>query len=42
MEAAVAGLTMPDSYYVELKNIDTRKRNLMLNGLDALRQETSG
>lgn len=37
MEAAVAGLTMPDSYYVELKNLYTRKRNLMLNGLDALK-----
>ena len=37
MEAAVAGLTMPDSYYVELKDLYTRKRNLMLNGLDALK-----
>ncbi len=35
-EAAVVGLKMPDSYYESLSGLYTRKRNLLLDGLDAL------
>ena len=37
MEAAVPGLTMPDAYYTALREMYTRKRDLMLRGLDALK-----
>ena len=37
MEAAVAGLTLPDSYYQELTELYTKKRNLFLEGLDTLK-----
>ena len=33
-EAAVVGLTMPDSYYEDLKALYTKKRNVFLSGLD--------
>lgn len=33
-EAALAGLTMPDSYYDELRGIYTEKRDIFLKGLD--------
>ncbi|MBV4416166.1 pyridoxal phosphate-dependent aminotransferase [Clostridium tyrobutyricum] len=33
-EAAVAGLKLPDKYYIELKNLYTEKRTLFLKGLD--------
>jgi aminotransferase len=33
-EAAVAGLKLPDQYYIELKNLYTEKRTLFLKGLD--------
>lgn len=33
-EAALAGLNMPDSYYDELRNIYTEKRDIFLKGLD--------
>lgn len=33
-EAALAGLTMPDSYYDNLRKIYTEKRDIFLNGLD--------
>ena len=33
-EAAAVGLTFPDSYYEELKQIYTEKRNFFLAGLD--------
>ncbi|MGN1148257.1 MAG: pyridoxal phosphate-dependent aminotransferase, partial [Lachnospiraceae bacterium] len=33
MEAAVAGLTMPDGYYIELQEHYTHSRNLFLDGL---------
>lgn len=33
-EAALAGLIMPDSYYDELRNIYTEKRDIFLKGLD--------
>lgn len=36
-EAAVAGLTLPDSYYDELTSTYTDKRELFLRGLDDLR-----
>ena len=36
-EAAVAGLNMGDAYYKALQDTYTRKRNLFLDGLDALR-----
>lgn len=35
-EAAIAGLTLPDSYYKELQNIYMQKRTLFLKGLDDL------
>lgn len=35
-EAAVAGLTMPDSYYEELLSIYTHKRQYFLDGLDKI------
>ena len=34
MEAAIAGLTMPESYYEELRESYTEKRNFFLAGLD--------
>ena len=37
MEAAVPGLTMPDSYYTALQELYTKKKDLLLNGLDALK-----
>ena len=37
MEAAVPGLTMPDSYYIALRELYTMKKDLLLNGLDALK-----
>ncbi|WP_422445692.1 pyridoxal phosphate-dependent aminotransferase [Thermoanaerobacterium sp. DL9XJH110] len=33
-EAALAGLTMPDSYYEDLRNLYARKRDIFLKGLD--------
>ncbi|MBV4419856.1 aminotransferase class I/II-fold pyridoxal phosphate-dependent enzyme [Clostridium tyrobutyricum] len=33
-EAAVAGLKLPNQYYIELKNLYTKKRTLFLKGLD--------
>lgn len=35
-EAAVTGLKLPDSYYQELQDVYTRKRDLFLKGLDDL------
>ena len=35
-EAAVAGLTLPESYYTELRELYTHKRDLFLAGLDAV------
>lgn len=35
-EALVAGLTLPDSYYKELQQVYTAKRELFCSGLDAL------
>lgn len=35
-EAAVTGLNFPEEYYRELQGIYTRKRNLMLEGLDRI------
>ena len=35
-EAAVAGLMLPDSYYEELNEIYTRKRDYFLHGLDQI------
>ena len=34
-EAAVAGLELPDSYYEDLKDLYTRKRDFLCRGLDA-------
>ncbi len=36
MEAAVAGLTMPEEYYETLNSNYTRKKELFLSGLDAI------
>ncbi|MBQ7599028.1 MAG: pyridoxal phosphate-dependent aminotransferase [Clostridia bacterium] len=35
-EAAVAGLTLPESYYDELRQLYTQKRNLFCEGLDRI------
>lgn len=36
MEAAVVGLRMPDAYYEDLRELYTRKRDILLQGLDQL------
>ena len=36
MEAAVVGLRMPDAYYDDLRELYTRKRDILLQGLDQL------